>query len=256
MPFNISFLQEIELDRTSGICFSKHISTDSNTSINYDWAWMKLPQGIQYVDYVLGINNAKTTIDTTNKSKELSKGILSPLLLLQDSATPKDLEPHICNNKIPSNVVVMTQREGIVLMTHHAGSSEGCSRALQCLINNGPQRYFELFYWDKKNGSLRHSVAYREGYGGALTETKIKVSDASFYLIPLVMSERNIVFYAIEDSDRTTDDLINFYEIISGKIGNGSVVSPRPLIDMLNPLIINDKMGILVTTSLGFCAEN
>lgn len=211
-----SFLQEVDLGRIRACYFVNgvlgQINLDELDNVYYDLAWMKIPAGFEYVHY----NHDGTKITDLSTTTSIGdNGLLTTLLLLSDSDKVNSFT-HICSdpNCQPHTWI-------------HTG--EGCSLKLKHSFSNispsTTSRPFELFYFD---GVLR------------LESGKPDRLKAKFYLIPIILSERNVVYYAIEsDGNEIPENLKIWY--------TDSMNPEKTWAEIKKPLVLTDELGIFTS---------
>ena len=107
---------------------------------------------------------------------------------------------------------------------------------------------FEVFSYE---GSLRFNTRYERDAITGDVEVSTKTQDGSFFLIPLVISERLVVYFAQEDDRNTSGysaNLTEFCQNINGHNGKAA----KPYIDMADSLVLNDHMGIFVCSEVNY----
>ncbi len=207
---NADYLQEVHLGSNLSACYFKGDFTNGRDSFYYDMAWLKIPAGFQYVDYEA---NGSSIVSTDTRAP-LSTPILTPLLMLFDE-TEVNEESHICD------LIILTETNplGCSLTTKlHSQRVLDPNGFKSIAYGNKP---FILFYY---NGPLRINPADPNPKG----ETR----DGGYYLIPLHLSEKIIVYYCFDVSK-----LQQVYDDATKGI----------LLEIASPLAINDEKGIFVT---------
>jgi hypothetical protein len=231
-----NFLTEVRLGSGIRACYFKNMIPEGTDFTHFDLAIMKIPVGFRYVDYT--INAAQEVVFDLQSSQlkpALKSGLFTPLLLPKQSSTNSRTEFHICENKR----TVFTR----------GGSIEGCSDPLGegGLVANA--RPFELFYFE---GDLRWTKSYEIDGKQTVTHVVEFKNKGRFLLIPLVLSEKTVVYYIVAggNSDVDPEDfsprVTDFYRELIGY----KTEIPKPFVDAVHPLVLNDKLGIFATNKV------
>jgi hypothetical protein len=82
------------------------------------------------------------------------------------------------------------------------------------------------------------------------------VTRGEYFLIPILLSEKTVVYYAINRKengdvkenwlDEVSKDLSSFYKTVSDYEGT----APKRLAEIIQPLVLSDHLGIWVTTDI------
>lgn len=212
------FLQEVDLGRIRACYFVNGVTGQINLNaldnVYYDLAWMKIPAGFEYVQYE---HNGTEITNVSDKTSIGNNGLLATLLLLSDSDKVNPFT-HICSDP------ACKPNPGWI----HTG--EGCSLILKHSFSNNSKstnfRPFELLYFD---GELR------------LESGKPDTVKAKFYLIPIILSERNVVYYAIKsEGGEIPKDLKTWY--------TDSMNPKKVWAEIRHPLVLTDELGIFTST--------
>lgn len=209
----VSFLKEITISGLIPACYFTSGATFPNETGYFEIGTLKLPAGFQYVDYLKG--TPKPNWD--NKGDKRENDIFTTILIKLNTQSQPHSSFHLCEED-PSGLF--------------GGSMAGCSWLVRPYNDNN----FILFYYDEvlyfSDGSgLNGKPADIEGY----------------YLIPMTLSERIVVYYVIEHkkNDNTHIELLN-------EIKENFDTNPqrRNCIAINENLQLNDKLGIFVTRDI------
>lgn len=220
------------------------------SSMVYELGMIKIPMGFIHVNYDLDIEAGKVTVNSTHldESLKLKSGILTPLLLPKDAAITAN---HICNNIKKEPTVLDSDGKNET----KAGSVEGCAT----IISGRPRRPFELFYYNNKmlhDDKIVRIAAKNHILATETTDLTAKVTRGEYFLIPILLSEKTVVYYAInrkENGDdkenwlgKVSENLTTFYKDVSDYAGT----PPKRLAEIIQPLVLSDHLGIWVTTDI------
>ncbi len=207
-----SFLQEVDLGRSKA-CFFKNGVTPNLDNAYYELTWMKIPAMFEYIAYE---HDDTQITDVSTRESIGNTGILTPLLLFYEV------------NKLSTNHICSQQNENIKISPTWKNASEGCSIVTKHLLPNTDARPFELFY-------------YTEGIRTEVGQEKL--TEKPFFLISLMLTERVIVYYAIEDKgEGIPKDLQTWYR--------DSLNPNKPYAEIKAPLILSEGLGIFISTKV------
>ena len=227
------FLTEVNLGSNIHACYftSPEKILPDNTSVYYELAWLRIPEGFQYVYHK--IDNDKVVI--TNVDPPLTKGLLAPLLLWQIKKIAKK-KFHLCMNRDPA--VQYSPRDGSPIPQSYDRKIDpqyGCvqSYGLNIFIGN-----INLPVAKNILSSTHPQINFKK------SDNAVEKLRGTYFFIPLIISERVVVYYAIKtnaDGKKNISKLTEFYQKL--KAGETDI-------DAVSPIMYDDIMGIFITTAI------
>lgn len=217
--------------------------------VEYELGMIKIPVGFIHVDYDLDTITGVVTVNDAHlgDTLKLKSGILTPLLLPKDAALTAN---HICvNMKTEENINATAMGNET-----KKGSVEGCARVI-----SGSGRPFELFYYNNKtlhDDKIVRIASKKDILATEITDSTATVTRGEYFLVPILLSEKTVVYYAISIKengetkenwlDEVSANLTTFYKTVS----DHGDTAPKRLAEIIQPLVLSDHLGIWVTTDI------
>ena len=226
------FLKEVDLGNNIHACYFKtiEISEMDLTKVFYELAWLRIPEGFQYVYHK--IENDKVVI--TNIDPPLTKGLLSPLLLLQNKPIAKK-QFHLCLNRKPA---VQHSPDGSPIPQSY---DRQIDPKYGCFVQIGTIIFISKINILVAQNSLNISSS-RADYKRA--DNPVERLRGTYFFIPLIISERVVVYCVIKtnaEGTKNVNKMTEFYQKL--KAGETDI-------DAVSPIMYDDIMGIFITTAI------
>lgn len=204
---NVDFLEEVFICNAYRCVYFKDKSINPDGTYFFEMGVLKLPADFCYVDYKFenGVLYMPDKSTLTTRDYDLYSAIL--LKMSPDEATPRE-HFHLCLNDDADSMV-------------RAYGLEACAQLVTPRLDSTK---FILFYYE---GTLKFYNGERTG---------------SFYLIAMVLSERAVIYYAIDTPayGENTEKIEKWLKLLE----EDPTRVDKIRID--EPIQINDKMGIWV----------
>ncbi len=234
------FLTEVDLGNNLHACYFNEtdmLEKDLGQAY-YELAWLRIPDGFRYVNYEIDEED-NVIVKEDMKATPLTYGLLAPLMLLSSQKIVKK-GFHFCEvrpqPKAPDGSPIPTPYD-----YPKRGSANECVIIL-AVINYQGKKTFPVFYY---NGNIRNTTRTKTSDTSKhRMSSTIEVKHDKFFLIPLIVSERIVVYYVIKaevNKKNISKKLTEVYKKLKeGK--NGA--------DVKNHLVYNDKEGIYTTNTI------
>jgi hypothetical protein len=218
-----SYLQEVNLGANMRAAyFTEGVPADKDF-FYYNLIWMKIPTGFNYVKYSRDETSGDILIEGTIPTEA---DIIAPILVLFEKDDVDDLL-HICDTY---DLGPGGQNGCSILVGSYAQTA--AIKAKTSSVNaNTPEKPFYLFNY---NGELRMASVDKKG------KIVIEEKKGNYYLFPLMLSDKTVVFYAINGDD--PDVLKILYD--------DATLPRKKYVDVDFPLTMNDALGVFVTSQV------
>jgi hypothetical protein len=223
----IPFLQKVTVSRGITGFYCKSTDTIEDGIKDFEIATLKLPAGFKYVDY----NNGENPPNWENFQGSRDYDLFTNLVIFKEKGEKTPF--HLCDEEVKD------PNTGEVSISF-GGSLHGCSELL--LPYNDPN--FILFYYD---AGLIYKYANVPKKGEDVDLTKLPEGTKGYYLIPMLTSERNVVFHLIEHLKDDADDAFSQLNKLKTAFEDKAY---RKCIALSDGLQLNDKLGIFVTIGI------
>jgi hypothetical protein len=213
---NTTFLGELELsDQQMRCCYFKYNAPSFLKEAYYDLALLKLPKEFQFVEVdISDTNKLSFSSDADDYGDPREVDIYTPLLLnISGDDKPTYTTFHFCSDK------------NSLAFNPELGKPNGCPPFAVSFDSQ-----FPLFYY---KGKLRTHID--EGGEATLLEKR-------YYLAPMYLSEKTIVYYCLEYQVGNFDKIIAKLQFIQD--------NKKKVFGADTPLVLNDEMGIFVFREL------
>jgi hypothetical protein len=220
------YLQEVNLGANlRAAYFTEGIPADKDL-FYYNLVWMKIPTGFSYVEYSRNATTGEISVGTRIPT---NMEIIAPIMSLHDK-DDADVFFHICDIQ---EVGPGGQNGCSVLCSSYSQSA--ALRTASLTANTPPEKPFFMFNY---NGKLRTSEIDKQG------KIHVEERDGDYYLFPLILSDKTVVYYALNGEDP---------EVF--KILFEDAILPRKKyvdVDINHPLTMNDALGVFVTSKVNW----
>jgi hypothetical protein len=229
-----SFLEQTFISDNLTACFFKDSVSKEGTYF-YDSGMLMLPASFKYVDYSLKKNGSGYKIVDLDKIIEYKYNFFSPIVLNLNDKADSDRSFHHCDDYPKPQDGTFFQGKG----------AEGCPQ----LFNFDPSanpigsglKPIYIFYYDaaENNGdkNLRTSLTTENG-------TDVLKEEVIYYLILLLMPEKQFVYYAIrQDEAEGENGVLQIW--INELTRKDRVIAGIAVHDRL---CYNDELGVFITS--------
>jgi hypothetical protein len=218
-----SYLQEVNLGANMRAAyFTEGVPVDKDF-FYYNLVWMKIPTGFNYVKFSKDEATGDIVIGETIPTE---MDIIAPIMLLFERDNVDGFF-HICDMH---GLGAGGQNGCSVLVTSYTQTAALSTTAL-IREANPPAKPFYMFNY---TGELRMTLVDENG------KIKIEQIEGNYYLFPLMLSDKTVVYYAINGED--SDMLRILYE--------DAILPQKKYVDVDFPLTMNDKLGVFVTSQV------